>query len=73
MAYKSTGAKILLILWKNALLMKSRPVTTTFGVIWPLLIGFILIAMRHFTSIYYHNSVEYEKLQLDEFNPKYHE
>lgn len=72
MVYRTTASKVLLILWKNVLLLKSRPISTTCGIIWPLLIGFILIGMRHFYPAHNHPGVSFQKLDVDKFNEKYH-
>lgn len=72
MIRETTGSKILLIVWKNTLLLKSRPIATTFCVIWPLLIGFILIGMRYFSTIEDNEYSTFEKIDIDQFDDKYH-
>lgn len=59
-------------MWKNALLLRSRPLATTCGVIWPLLIGFTLIGMRYFSTIEDNKNVTFQKLDLDRLNDEYH-
>lgn len=59
-----------LLLWKNWLLQKRRPVATVFEILLPVCFVVLLLAIRQIVNVtYYDNPTTWDSFEIDQFRP----